>query len=227
MGISTSIYTNNLIFEKDMEFTVKKISNKINIPCNIMSESNKLNYEKNALNIYLHDFKSINDYYKKDSWISLRLGDYEFWLNEKNVIYLCYPFIPWSYQGLHEFFLKNISNERRSLFFEKIDKIKRFSSLFNSTKMIVFNDDDHQDIEDELNECKSIDEVVKDKRWIVLREPGLLNEEDLENDTYNEDNGTEYIYRELFYHEWENKQFSREEWEKEFLLNSDKTQNNQ
>ena len=58
-----------------------------------------------------------------------------------------------------------------------LEKIKIFSSVFGSNKMVVFDSYNNQDIEGDIYDGKNIgiDDILKDKRWEIIENYGVDN----------------------------------------------------
>jgi len=205
MGCDPVIYLNNNFFENDIEYTLNKLSQNSGIKLFAPSQQNKYAIDENCLNIYKDDFNSINECFLKEKRIWIRTKLEEFVLME-NSFRIIGDFDLGRWKHFSEFFEINTKNDVWQYYQKCIERIKLFGSLFDSNKMVIFDSYNHQDIEDEIDEGMTIEKVLENKRWRIIQNAGLP-------DIGNTD------FYELYYNEWDPKQYKNIEiWKKEFLL---------
>ena len=210
MGVDIVIYSENNIFENNIDFTIDKLCNIFNKKLHIYGEFNRWGSIKNDeyFNVNIGKSKTLNEYFEKDKNIFLATNKLQFHMNENSIFYYSYNWDISVWSNIVNYLLAEFNEKLMNYYKEKINKIKYCSKIFDSRKLIIFNDTDHQDIEDKMDEGLTIDEVIKDKRWKIFTKPCNKNACNEDDELWN------YIY----YETWENNNdFNLNTWLNEYL----------
>jgi len=213
LNIGTYIFTDNNIFEKDIDYTLKTLCKTLNKKLHIRDDVCNPNWKKDKayINVGIDSAKTIQEHFAKEKNIFCIIGKLEFNLSEKNIYYHLLDFALSSWGKFSVNLLKGAFVIKwAELFQHELNQIQRCSRLFNATKMILFNDNAHEDICEQLIAGRiSIDEALQDKRWLIARTFG---------DAAVEPDDDQWSNKLIYHAQWENKDaFDAELWKKEFV----------
>ena len=205
MGCDPVIFTNNNTFEKNIEYTKNKRLKLYDFEFIVSGELNKYFNKENCLNITHDDFDIVSSKIKTST---IKTKDILFDMYEKLLdlsIGYSFGFGRWSTFIDH---LSNEAEEEDFIYYQNcIKKIKIFSSIFGSNKMIIFDSYNNQDIEDDIYDGKDIgiEDIITKERWKIIEKPGINNIWDTNKNL-------------LYYCEWNTQMyFNIEEWKEENL----------
>jgi hypothetical protein len=224
MGVEHSIYLNNNIFEKNMETTVEKICKKLNLEYDIHFVYSDL---KNKLKLFIeNDDMSEKSLFEKKS-LDIHIMNQSFRLCKNSICLYDYPeskfdFVcKWS--GFMHFLRGQYKDSIDKYIKYKINEIKEFSKLFESTQLIIFAEDEDL-TEDELDDGETIENILKKPRWEIIKPDDLpiyYNENEFKkyyNTGSKQDEkkyfGLNYIYYETWKYE---NDFNENIWEDKYL----------
>jgi hypothetical protein len=214
VNIDTSIYADNNFFEKDIDYTIEKLCKILGKKLHVAGEFNNYEWAKEGeyINVGIEGSKSINEQFTKEHHLFFIIGKLEFLMAEKNIyfFFLDYKLGKWGNFAYH-LTTRAPYIKLAQQYQNELEKIKYCSRLFNSTKMILFNDYDHQDIEDKLLAGEmTIDEAIKDKRWRIANKLGSVIIDD-------NDDSIRWSSNLIYYEQWENNDdFDIDLWKKEY-----------
>jgi len=205
MGCDPVIFVNNNTFEKDIEYTKNKRLKLYEFEFILSGQLNEYFHKENCIKVTHDDFDIVANKVKTNT---IKIIDILFEMHEKLIdlwIGSSFGFGRWSS------FIDHLSIEAEKddiIYYEGcLEKAKIFSSVFGSSKMIIFDSYDNQDIEDDIYDEKDIgvEDVIKNRRWKIIQGSGI-------KDIWNTDKSL------LYYCEWDpNKYFNIEKWKKDNL----------
>ena len=203
MGCDPVIYVNNNIFENNINYTLDKLSQKTEMNIFLPHENNYIRKD-DSINVYMDDYNSVTECFLNENEIWIHIKNIGITMMEKSLCLGCdFGFGRWT--EFCQFIRMDGDNDLIKYYQECIEKIKLFSSIFDSNKMVIFDTYFQQDIEDKIVEGMTIDEVIENKRWKINQKYGISNV------------GSSYLY-ELYYNEWDNRNYyNMETWRKEYL----------
>ena len=190
MGVYTSIYSDNNLFEKNIDYTIEKLCTILEKKISVYNLSDKLilKNDDEYLNVYVDYFDSIKEKFNVDKNLFLRIGNVELYFMEKAIHY-CNNSFNWDtyvWSNIIKYLDEKMNNESTLFFKNKFNEIKYCTKIFNSKKMVIFDDDFNQDIEDKIDEGMAIDEILLDKRWLIFTKPDKnISKNQNEEDDYN------------------------------------------
>lgn len=210
MADCTSIYVDNNIFEKNITFTINKIC-KI-LDCKYYQDKeyiiNRHDYDRHYIKVNVDCRYSIDEHFEKNNEIELSIGDQELLLSKNTICIHQYTqfdflsewhhvmsFLHGEYDPVYEEFIKY-----------KINDIKYFSKLFESTQLIIFNGEADGSPELLLYEGAKIDDILMNNKYKIINSFPIkksgIQYEDLNGDIEkeNEYSGNNYVY----YEKWNN-----------------------
>jgi hypothetical protein len=205
MAASIELWVNNNLFEKDINYTLEKLKEKTQ--CNIeligdYFEDTTCSNDKDVWHLYLNEAKSIKEYFEKEGYIQLcrvnGMDEEEIWISKNNVNLWGEKF---DIAGQWYSFCYFINGSKYHNFYynQMINDIIEYSKIFESNKLIIFSDDFHQDIPEKLLKESSIDNILTDKRWKIIKDNSIILNDIEEIEEINED--INYLY----YKEWKPK----------------------
>ena len=205
MGCDPIIFVNNNTFENSIEYTRQKRLKIYDFEFIVCGKLNKYFHKENCINVTHDDFDIAANKIKTST---IKVDDILFNMYEK-CIDLCIGLSFWF--GRWVSFIDHLSvdaEEEDIIYYQRcLEKVKIFSSVFGSNKMVIFDSYNNQDIEGDIYDEKEIgiEDIIKDKRWKIIKGLGV-------NDIRNTDKLL------LYYCEWDpNKYFDIEKWKKENL----------
>ena len=213
MGVYTSIYSDNNLFEKNIDYTIEKLCTILEKKISVYNLSDKLilKNDDEYLNVYVDYFDSIKEKFNVDKNLFLRIGNVELYFMEKTIHY-CNNSFNWDtyvWSNIIKYLDEKMNNESTLFFKNKFNEIKYSTKIFNSKKMVIFDDDFNQDIEDKIDEGMAIDEILLDKRWLIFTKPD-------KNISKNQNEEDDYNY--LYYEKWENNDdFNINIWKEKYM----------
>ena len=209
MAASIDIFVNNNLFEKDINYTIKKLADKLNIEIKLfrdISEYDNLLNNNEFWGIDLCGYESVEECFKKLGNIQIfrnnGMDEEEIWMSKSNVMLWGDKFdTAGEWYSFHSYIYGLENNYQYE---QMIKDIIEYSKIFESNKLIIFSGNFHDDIQEKLWHGSSIEDIMLDKRWNIIIEPKKNN---IEKEDINL----------IYYKEWElDKNIIINEWRKKF-----------
>ena len=170
MGVYIEAFIDNNIYENDLNYTVNKLCKLLNKKLCLVKDFNNDEYPENEndyLIVNLWESKSIEEELKSNTYLDIFVKDNKYKLDismSKSSIQF-YGF-GWKWYVFEDYLLGN-----NNIFDEKINEIKHFGKIFNSTEVIIFGDDYYEsEIEDKLLNGEYIKEIIKNEDFNIVSE---------------------------------------------------------
>ena len=196
MGNDPNVFVNNNIYNGNIEETLNKVIERMEIEVFIRyDENDELNIKKKE-NTYIVDIVDYNDsytvktYFEKHGNICLEKVEYisennsnkidqnekygkikDIYISKNCVYYSDNLFFPGRWSGFKDYLDNSISNDLINYCNEKFEMFINFSKkIFESNELIIFMDCNNEDIWDKLISGASFNEILYDDRWNILYE---------------------------------------------------------
>jgi len=224
MADCTGIYVDNNIFEKNITFTINKIC-KI-LDCKYYQEKeyilNRHDIDKHYIKIDVDYNYSIDEYFEREKEIDIYIGDQQLTISKNNICIYQYTQFDFCFDWYHfiTFLRGGYDLEREEFIKYKLNEIKEFSKLFDSTQMIIFNvESDFSPVID-MYEGAKIEDILCNKNLKIFTSfPVPKCEVKFEEINGNEEKAIEYRGDNYIYYEkWVNNvPINKYIWENKFV----------
>ena len=173
MADCTEISLDNNLYEKSMTYTLEKIC-KI-LDCKYKQESeyilNKHDQDKYIINVGVNCHYSIDTYFEENGYVEIYIGDqglifskYSINLYHSSMFDFCFEWHNFM-SLLHGEYDQEYNNYCKYI----LNEIKYFSKLFESTQMIIYNEN-NSNIEIKLSNNEKIENIVKEEKSNLITE---------------------------------------------------------
>jgi hypothetical protein len=208
MGVDTVVYTDNHFFERDVDYTLAKLCSLLGNNLHIVGDfkGGDMSKDPEMLNITVDMYHSVKEKWETEHCVGIITDKLECNIQKQVIFFYDFNWDFGRWWSFADSFKEGADTKLTEHYRRQLDRIKFCGELFGATKMILFNDQDHQDIEG-----MTIEEVLKEPRWLVVRGPEV-------KDNDNNDDQRLWSSNYLYYEEWtDNSDFDLEKWKLEYL----------
>jgi hypothetical protein len=229
MGVEKCIILNNNIYENNMETTVNKLCERLDLEYEFVNNYTKRN---NDIKIFIENEESFysKKIFEDTSSLEIRIYNQSFTLCKNSICLYDYDESKLSFVSSWSCFMyflrgqyKKTDEDYDSFIKYKINELKEFGKLFESNQLIIFAEDE-DNTEDELDEGETIENILKKPRWEIITPkdiPIYYNEQEFEKYYKSIENRDENKYFGLnciYYDLWEYKSdFNELIWKDKFI----------
>ena len=219
MGIDVAVFMKHNFYEKNIIYTLDKLKEISSFDVLISSSHNNIGTQiSSEWVVNIDDYYSVEECFEKEKYITITRHwdtekEIEIWFSKNNFDILGKEFMVrgrWYY--FSKFLIGDMDNENfedyKNSFNSLLEKIIEYGKIFNSNELIMFCGDLNQDIEEELWNGETIENILNKNIWTIIRDiPYKIDKNNYEK--YD-------IPRFLFNKKWENNLFDLNKWKKLF-----------